>query len=427
MAIVDSCYKYVLIDVSAEGRQSDGGVLKNSDFGKALVAGELGLPLGSQLPATGMIAPYAFVGDEAFQLRKDFMRPFPDKQLQDEKRIFNYRLSRARRCAENAFDITAARWRILLRTINLHPKNVDYVVKATCVLHNFILTLNFQVNGYADKEDNLGYVVQGRWRQSLESVPLDGPEPIYFPLESTHARNFPCEAADARNLFLAYFCSPSGKVPWQWSQPGVSKPTCRKRLRPYLRDSCVARGPPVAFCGRALFGGCPLDFACLRASDPGRSPFSEDRDDLLASVPEPQPAGPPPTATSSESTSLAGVTSSPSRCNQDSRSPTGVSGLDGAGPGPDRTTLPGDAADAGARLDLAFTAMPDFADVTKIQERLTAFLNSEKNKISVQARTNISHMFGEIVLRCAEYRALASDARSQAEVLRAKWSAERRE
>ncbi|KAK8762023.1 hypothetical protein V5799_026710 [Amblyomma americanum] len=147
MAIVDSCYKYVLIDVGAEGHQSDGGVLKNSDFGKAVVAGELCLPLGSQLPGTGMIAPYAFIGDEAFQLQKDFMRPFPAKQLKDEKRIFNYRLSRARRCAENAFGITVAGWRILLRTINLHPKNVDYVVKATCVLHNFILTLNSQVNG----------------------------------------------------------------------------------------------------------------------------------------------------------------------------------------------------------------------------------------------------------------------------------------
>ncbi|XP_077511927.1 uncharacterized protein LOC144122288 [Amblyomma americanum] len=30
MTIIDSCYKYVLIDVGAEGRQSNDGVLKNS-------------------------------------------------------------------------------------------------------------------------------------------------------------------------------------------------------------------------------------------------------------------------------------------------------------------------------------------------------------------------------------------------------------
>ncbi|KAL3220436.1 hypothetical protein MRX96_029876 [Rhipicephalus microplus] len=43
-----------------------------------------------------------------------------------------------RRCAENAFGITADRWRILLRTINLHPSSVDFVVKAAWLLHNFL-------------------------------------------------------------------------------------------------------------------------------------------------------------------------------------------------------------------------------------------------------------------------------------------------
>ncbi|XP_037512244.1 uncharacterized protein LOC119389023 [Rhipicephalus sanguineus] len=139
MAIVDSDCQYVLIDVGAEGRQSDGGVLKNSKFGKKLLQGTLDLPPAGFLPGTRTVAPYAFVGYEAFQLRKDFMRPFPAKQLTDENRVFNYRLSRAWRCAENAFGITAARWRVLLRTINLKPKNVDYVIKAACILHNFIM------------------------------------------------------------------------------------------------------------------------------------------------------------------------------------------------------------------------------------------------------------------------------------------------
>lgn len=51
------------------------------------------------LPGSDILAPHIFLGDEAFALLENLLKPYPrDQSLHDRtKAIFNYRLSRARR------------------------------------------------------------------------------------------------------------------------------------------------------------------------------------------------------------------------------------------------------------------------------------------------------------------------------------------
>ncbi|KAL4103939.1 hypothetical protein QTP88_019256 [Uroleucon formosanum] len=84
--------------------------------------------------------PYVIVADEAFPLKPYLMRPYSTVILggNEVNKIFNYRLSRARRVVENAFEILSNRWRVLKTNIQVQPKSVDNMVLAACCLHNML-------------------------------------------------------------------------------------------------------------------------------------------------------------------------------------------------------------------------------------------------------------------------------------------------
>ena len=67
-----------------------------------------------------------FSGDEVFPLQSSLLRPCPGQGIPEEQRIFNCRLSRARRVIENVFDIFAARWRVFMQpTQSIVEKLID--------------------------------------------------------------------------------------------------------------------------------------------------------------------------------------------------------------------------------------------------------------------------------------------------------------
>jgi hypothetical protein len=120
LAACDANYVFTVVDIGAANKQNDAGIFRNSLLGQGLSRNLLGVPLPEKLPRSTKEAPYVIVGDEAFPLTNYVLRPYPGRGthlLPPHIRIFNYRLSRARRVIENAFGILVSRWRIFRRPV----------------------------------------------------------------------------------------------------------------------------------------------------------------------------------------------------------------------------------------------------------------------------------------------------------------------
>ena len=96
MAVVDAGYRFIVVDVGNYGSNSDTGIFKHSHFGQKFLLNELGLLPRQPLPGfpqAGLL-PHYFMGDEAFPLSVDLMRPYPGGQrgtkLAEDKLVFNY-------------------------------------------------------------------------------------------------------------------------------------------------------------------------------------------------------------------------------------------------------------------------------------------------------------------------------------------------
>lgn len=93
-----NCFSYV--DVGSNGRASDGGDFTNSSLVNILKNKTHNIPKNAVV-----------VGDEGFGLTSVLMRPYPFRgEVDKRKRIFNYRLSRARRMVGNSFEILVSRF-----------------------------------------------------------------------------------------------------------------------------------------------------------------------------------------------------------------------------------------------------------------------------------------------------------------------------
>ena len=140
LAVVDADCKFIAIDVGSYGREGDAGIYLKSKLGQNIRTNTFNIPPPKSLPGTDNIVPHVIVGDEAFALHENLMKPYPRRQSLNDpsKAIYNYRLSRARRTTENAFGILCAYFRIFFQPISTVPETTDKLITCACILHNIL-------------------------------------------------------------------------------------------------------------------------------------------------------------------------------------------------------------------------------------------------------------------------------------------------
>lgn len=212
MGIADAEYRFLYIDVGAYGSEGDSSVFCKSEFGQSIVNNTIELPENTAIG--GIDLPFVFVGDDAFPLTERILKPFTPPRggrLTDEEKIFNYRLSRARRCIENSFGILTAKFICLARPLLCSPERAQKIVATCCVLHNHFCTTNknsYCPPHFTDSYDGNGHLIEGAWRRDVTDM--------------THLNNAPLRsiridelAKQNREIFKAFVNSPDGSLEWQ--------------------------------------------------------------------------------------------------------------------------------------------------------------------------------------------------------------------
>lgn len=196
LAVVDSEYRFTYVSVGAYGKDCDSSIFKTTTFWKKLTENTLNLPkprLLSKYSETKV--PFVLIGDEGFALHEHLLRPYGGTHLDKKKRIFNYRLTRARRYVECAFGILANKWRLFHRPLDVNVETAIWITKACTVLHNFVR-----------EKDGFNF-------ENIQHAEVNTHDFHNIPNAQT-IRGGIC-ANSIRITFADYFMSEAGSVSWQ--------------------------------------------------------------------------------------------------------------------------------------------------------------------------------------------------------------------
>ena len=197
-----------MADIGESGRNSDGGVLANSNLGIAMNEGMLELPEPRISPAMSKIFPHVFVADEAFALKPFMVKPYAKNTLDERKKSLQLQDFSCKKGNREMFWYLCFKVRIFRRPIIRKVDIVVAITKAVVLLHNYLMKneSNYCPPGYADADTPFG-TRSGEWRGEFQN---------YTGMVSIGSNNFTRSADKVREGFCTYFDSDEGSVHWQW-------------------------------------------------------------------------------------------------------------------------------------------------------------------------------------------------------------------
>ena len=154
-----------------------------------------------KLGCTGRQVMKMFSNSQHFQLVENELNPPEEKPLPNDENgkampfvmvVDEALLSQNLYCAHIqaevcTFGILTNKWRILYRPLDTNLEFSDFIVKACCMVHNFVR-----------KCENLNF------EDTLNECPLENTPPV--------------EVFCTRDYFADYFISPQGCVSWQYNK-----------------------------------------------------------------------------------------------------------------------------------------------------------------------------------------------------------------
>nr|XP_055057244.1 uncharacterized protein LOC129441619 [Misgurnus anguillicaudatus] len=134
--VVDHRLPFWDINVGWPGKVHDARVFGNSSLFERGQSDTLFPDIKERF--AGVDVPIVILGDAAYPLLPWLMKPYPETQQTTPAQItFNNRLSRARMTVERAFGLLKGRWRCLMKRYDCQIDNINTIISACCVLHNF--------------------------------------------------------------------------------------------------------------------------------------------------------------------------------------------------------------------------------------------------------------------------------------------------